>query len=157
MEWQTKFEERIALLETKISKLVRDMDDEASYSSVLSKQNSELTHEIGKLQAEADVTLYSIFTCCHFSFFCSLYWTLIHVYCFQAHLTMKHERDSDIKNICTKHNLGPVPEHPFTNDVAMNLTNRIKARLSSLENDLLDKKVFSFLELLVMYTFTQPF
>ncbi|AQK52837.1 DNA repair protein RAD50 [Zea mays] len=111
MEWQTKFEERIALLETKISKLVRDMDDEASYSSVLSKQNSELTHEIGKLQAEAD-----------------------------AHLTMKHERDSDIKNICTKHNLGPVPEHPFTNDVAMNLTNRIKARLSSLENDLLDKK-----------------
>lgn len=72
MEWQTKFEEKIALLETKISKLGRDMNDEASNSSILSKQHSELTHEIGKLQAEADVILSSIFTSCHFSFFCSL-------------------------------------------------------------------------------------
>jgi DNA repair protein RAD50 len=63
MEWQTKFEERIALLETKISKLGREMNDEASNSSLLSKQHSELTHEIGKLEAEAEVILSSIFTC----------------------------------------------------------------------------------------------
>lgn len=63
MEWQTKFEERIALLETKISKLGRDMDDEESKSSILSRQYDELTHDIGKLQAEADVILSSIFTC----------------------------------------------------------------------------------------------
>lgn len=58
---------------------------------------------------------------------------------------MKEERDLDIKNIFTKHNLGPVPESPFTNDVAIDLTNRIKARLSNLENDLQEKKVFSLL------------
>jgi hypothetical protein len=59
-------------------------------------------------------------------------------------MSIKQERDSDIKRIFTKHNFGPVPEFPFTNDVAMNLTNRIKARLSDLENDLQEKKV-SFL------------
>lgn len=111
MEWQTKFEERIAILETKISKLGREMDDEAATSSSLPQKISELTHEIGKLQAEAD-----------------------------AHISIKHERDSDIKRIFTKHNFGPVPAFPFTNDVAMNLTNRIKARLSDLENDLQEKK-----------------
>jgi DNA repair protein RAD50 len=62
MEWQTKFEERIAILETKISKLGREMDDEAATSSSLPQIISELTHEIGKLQAEADVILSSIFT-----------------------------------------------------------------------------------------------
>ncbi|CAN6238184.1 unnamed protein product [Urochloa humidicola] len=111
MDWQTKFEERIAVLETKISKLGRDMDDEATKSSSLSQTISDLTREIGKLQAEAD-----------------------------AHMCIKQERDSGIKKIFTKHNIGPVPEFPFTNDVAMNLTNRIKARLSDLENDLQEKK-----------------
>ncbi|KAF8686169.1 hypothetical protein HU200_043642 [Digitaria exilis] len=114
MEWQTKFEERIALLETRISKLGRDMDDEAAKSSSQLQKISELTRDIGKLQAEAD-----------------------------AHTSMKQERDSYIKKIFTKHNFGPVPEFPFTSDVAMNLTNRIKARLSSLENDLQEKKKFN--------------
>ncbi|XP_039778815.1 DNA repair protein RAD50-like [Panicum virgatum] len=81
MEWQTKFEERIAILETKISKLGREMDDEAATSSSLPQIISELTHEIGKLQAEAD-----------------------------AHISIKQERDSDIKRIFTKHNFGPVPK-----------------------------------------------
>ncbi|WVZ75334.1 hypothetical protein U9M48_023400 [Paspalum notatum var. saurae] len=111
MEWQTKFEERIALLETKISKLGRELDDEATKSSLLTQTISDLTREIGKLQAEAD-----------------------------AHISMKQERDSDIKKMFSKYNLGPVPESPFTNDVATNLTSRIKARLSNLENDLQEKK-----------------
>lgn len=110
-EWQAKFEERIALLETKISKLEREMDDEETKSSLLSKTIYDLTREIGKLQAEAD-----------------------------AHMSVKHERDSAIRKIFTKHNLGPIPDAPFTNDVAMNLTNRTKARLSNLEDDLQDKK-----------------
>lgn len=59
-------------------------------------------------------------------------------------MSMKQERDSEIKKIFAKHNFGPVPEFPFTNDVALNLTNRIKARLSNLENDLQEKKVFFF-------------
>lgn len=59
----------------------------------------------------------------------------------QAHTSMKQERDSYIKKIFTKHNFGPVPEFPFASDVAVNLTNRIRTRLSSLENDLQQKKV----------------
>jgi DNA repair protein RAD50 len=60
-------------------------------------------------------------------------------------MSMKWERDSDIKKIFNKHNLGPVPEFPFANDVAMNLTIRIKLRLSDLENDLQEKKVLFLL------------
>jgi DNA repair protein RAD50 len=54
-EWQTKFEERIALLETKISKLEREMRDEEMKSSSLLKTINDSMREIGKLQAEADV------------------------------------------------------------------------------------------------------
>jgi hypothetical protein len=39
------------------------MDDEAAETSRLSHTISVLTREIGKLQAEADVILSSIFTC----------------------------------------------------------------------------------------------
>jgi DNA repair protein RAD50 len=69
MEWQTKFEERIAILENKISKLGRDMDDEAAHGYSVSQTISDLTRGIGKLQAEADVILSSIFTCWTFSLF----------------------------------------------------------------------------------------
>lgn len=54
-EWQTKFEERIALLETKINKLEREMKDEETKSSLLSQTINDSMREIGKLQAEADV------------------------------------------------------------------------------------------------------
>lgn len=53
----------------------------------------------------------------------------------------KHERDSAIGSIFRRYNLGSLPELPFTNDVASNLTNRIKARLMDFEKDLADKKV----------------
>ncbi|XP_047081570.1 DNA repair protein RAD50 [Lolium rigidum] len=110
-EWQTKFEERITLMETKIGKLEREMNDEKTSTSSLSVTMNDLTLEIGKLQAEAN-----------------------------AHMSVKHKRDSAIRNIFTKHNLGTIPDALFTDDVAMNLTNRIKARLSNLEDDLQDKK-----------------
>ena len=56
-EWQTKFEERILLMETKIGKLEREMNDEKTNSSMLSVSMNDLTREIGKLQAEAEVML----------------------------------------------------------------------------------------------------
>ncbi|KAL5208788.1 hypothetical protein ABZP36_033223 [Zizania latifolia] len=110
-EWQTKFEERIALLETKISKLERDMNDEDTKNSSLSEAINNLTREIGRLQAEAD-----------------------------AHVLVKHERDSTIRKIFSQHTLGPIPDAPFTDDVAMHLANIIKAKLLNLNNDLQDKK-----------------
>ena len=41
----------------------------------------------------------------------------------------------------TRHNLGPLPNAPFSDDVALNLTNRLKSRLVDLDKDLQDKKV----------------
>lgn len=56
---------------------------------------------------------------------------------------VRHERDSTIQKIFTKHNLGSLPDAPFSNDVAVNLTNRLKTRLLDLEKDLQDKKVLA--------------
>ncbi|KAF7002020.1 hypothetical protein CFC21_017563 [Triticum aestivum] len=110
-EWQTTFEEKITILYTKIGKLEREMNDEYTKISLLSETINDSTRQIGKLQAEAD-----------------------------AHVSVKHERDSAIRKIFNKYNLGPIPDAPFTNDIAANLTYRTKARLSNLEDDLQEKK-----------------
>ncbi|URE31784.1 Rad50 zinc hook motif [Musa troglodytarum] len=117
-EWQMKFEERIALLETKISKLEREMNDEETKSSLLLQTINDTTREIGKLQAEAD-----------------------------AHMSLRCERDSTIQRIFTKYNLGSLPSAPFSNDVALNLTNRTKTRLLDVEKELQDKKKSNEMEL----------
>lgn len=54
-EWQSKFEERIATLESTIKKMERDMEDEETKSSTYLQTINESMREIGKLQAEADV------------------------------------------------------------------------------------------------------
>ncbi|XP_057755081.1 DNA repair protein RAD50 [Arachis stenosperma] len=111
MEWKTKFEERIGILQTKISKLERDLNDIDTKSSFLKQTINDSIWEISKLQTEAE-----------------------------AHMSLKNERDSCIKNLFAKHNLGPLPESPFTDEVATNLTNRVKSRALDLEKDLQDKK-----------------
>lgn len=55
-EWKTKFEERIALLESKISKLEREMNDTDTKSSFLKQTVNEYIWEISKLQTEAEVS-----------------------------------------------------------------------------------------------------
>ncbi|XP_077250252.1 DNA repair-recombination protein (RAD50) [Tasmannia lanceolata] len=121
-EWQTKFEERIALLETKIRKLEREMNDTETKSSSLTKTINESTREIGKLQAEAD-----------------------------AHMSVRDERDSTIQRLFAKHNLGSLPNTPFSNEVASSLTNRVRARLMDLETNLQDKKKSNETELKVLW------
>lgn len=54
-EWKTKFDERIALLESKISKLEREMNDSETKSSLLKQSITDYIVEISKLQAEAEV------------------------------------------------------------------------------------------------------
>ncbi|CAA6659879.1 unnamed protein product [Spirodela intermedia] len=110
-EWQMKFEERIALLESKICKLERELNDSEMRSSFLLQTINDSTREIGKLQAETD-----------------------------AYLSLRRERDLTIQSLFTRQNLGLLPSIPFTNEVAFNLTNRIKSRLLDLEKDLQDKK-----------------
>lgn len=54
-EWKTKFEERIALLESKTSKLEREMDDTETKGSFLKQTINDYIWEISKLQTEAEV------------------------------------------------------------------------------------------------------
>lgn len=54
-EWKTKFDERIALLESKISKLEREMNDTEAKSSFLKESVTNYIVEISKLQADAEV------------------------------------------------------------------------------------------------------
>ncbi|XP_028772634.1 DNA repair protein RAD50 [Neltuma alba] len=118
MEWKTKFEERIAILQTKISKLEREMNDIDTKSSFLKQTINDSIWEISKLQTEAD-----------------------------AHMSLKNERDSSIQNIFIKHNFGSLPKTPFSDEIALNLTNRIKSRLVDLEKDLQEKKNANEIEL----------
>ncbi|XP_059632125.1 DNA repair protein RAD50 [Cornus florida] len=121
-EWKTKFEERIALSESKINKLQREKNDTETTSSILKNTITDYIREISKLQTEAE-----------------------------AHMSLKNERDLTIQKLFKRHNLGSVPNTPFDNEVAVNLTNRIKSRLMDLENDLQDKKKSNKTELEVAW------
>lgn len=117
-EWKTKFDERIAMLESKSSKLEREKDDLAARSLRLNIAIKESIKEISKLQTEAE-----------------------------AHVSLKNERDSLIRKLFERHNLGSLPSTPFSNEVAMNTSNRIKSRLMDLEKDLEEKKKSNELKL----------
>ncbi|KAJ6965360.1 DNA repair protein RAD50-like [Populus alba x Populus x berolinensis] len=110
-EWKTKFDEKIASLESNICKLEREMNDMETKGSFLKQNINEYIREISRLQTEAE-----------------------------AHASLKNERDSNIQKMYTRHNLGPLPNAPFGDDVALNLTNRLKSRLVGLDKDLQDKK-----------------
>ncbi|XP_044486625.1 DNA repair protein RAD50 isoform X2 [Mangifera indica] len=110
-EWKTKFEERIAILENKISKLEREINDKETESSFLKQSINDCIWEISKLQTEAE-----------------------------AHISLKNERDSTIQKLFARYNLGSLPDAPFSIEASLNLTNRIKSRLMDLEKDLEDKK-----------------
>ncbi|KAE9604828.1 putative DNA repair protein Rad50 [Lupinus albus] len=111
MEWKTKFGERVAILNTKISKLEREVKDTDTRSEFLNETIKDSIKEISKLQTEAE-----------------------------AHMSLKNERDYSIQNLFAKYNLGSLPESPFSDEVALNLTNHVISRLKALERDLQDKK-----------------
>lgn len=56
-------------------------------------------------------------------------------------MSLKNERDSSIQNLFARYSLGSLPKSPFSDEVALNLTSRVKSRLGDLEKDLEDKKV----------------
>lgn len=61
-------------------------------------------------------------------------------------MSLKNERDSTIRGLLRKHNIGSLPSGPFSDEVASNLTDRIQSKLKDLHKDLQEKKVhFHFL------------
>ncbi|KAK4258216.1 hypothetical protein QN277_007688 [Acacia crassicarpa] len=118
MEWKAKFEEKIDILGTKIRKLEREEKDNDTSSSRIQKTIEGSIWEISKLQTEVD-----------------------------AHMSLKNERESLIQDIFKKHNFGCLPKSPFSDEIALNLSNRIKSRLMDLEKDLQEKKNANEIEL----------
>ncbi|KAL6185682.1 hypothetical protein ACLB2K_041810 [Fragaria x ananassa] len=110
-EWKTKFDDRIRDLGTQIFKLEREQDDTKTKSNFLGQTIKDSIWDVSKLQNEAN-----------------------------AYSDLKKQRDSTIQNLFARHNLGSLPDPPFNNEVARNLTDRIKSRLRDLEKDLQDKK-----------------
>ncbi|XP_021291599.1 DNA repair protein RAD50 [Herrania umbratica] len=111
MEWKTKFDERIMLLENKIQKMESNQQDLNNESSAYRRKLETYIGEIGKLQRDAENLV-----------------------------VLKDERDSAIRGLHIKLNLGSIPNSPFSDDVALNLTNQIEVRLMELDKDLDEKK-----------------
>lgn len=139
MEWKTKFEERLDILQTKIRKLEREKEDIDTKSPFLEQTIKDSIWEISKLQTEAEVDTRQCLKI-HLAMQVVIL-ILSHFFLLQAHMSLKNDRDSSIQNIFMKHNFGTLPKPPFSDEIASNLTNRIKSKLMDLEKDLQDKKV----------------
>ncbi|VFQ75595.1 unnamed protein product [Cuscuta campestris] len=110
-EWKAKFDEKIALLESKISKLRRETDDLLSKRSFLQMDIKGYTGEILKLENEA-----------------------------HTHRAYKNQRDTSIKELFERYNVGPVSTSQFSDEIALNLMNRLRSRLADYQKDLEGKK-----------------
>lgn len=117
-EWRVKFDEKVAQQESQISKLERELNDLKETEKILNERIIQYITEISKLQTEAD-----------------------------ANELLKSERDSAIQKLFAKHNLGPLPSGPFSDEMALSCTSRLNARMVDLEKDLLDKKKANEIEI----------
>lgn len=149
MESKTKFDEKIANSQTQISKLDREKSDINTKFPVLKKTIDNSIWEISKLQTEAEVN-----ELIHCQYWHLAVWNVVVIFLWfklQAHMSLRSERDSCIKNIFDRYNLGSLPKPPFSAEDALNLTNRVKSRLGDLEKDLEDKKVTLFVLVIWLY------
>ncbi|GMJ01782.1 hypothetical protein like AT2G31970 [Hibiscus trionum] len=111
VEWKTKFDERIMLLDNKIQKMERNQQDLDEENSAYRRKLNKCTEEIGKLQRDAETLVMS-----------------------------KKDRDTAIDRLFARLNLGSTPNSPFSDEVALNLMSQIEARLMELNKDLDEKK-----------------
>lgn len=109
--WKNNFEGIVAKRESDISKLEREKNDMDTKIKFLEQNIDAYTAEITNLLSEAG-----------------------------GHMSRMNERDSTIQKLFARHNLGSLPNAPFSNEAALNFINRIRSRLSDLERDLEDKK-----------------
>ncbi|KAK4483342.1 hypothetical protein RD792_010528 [Penstemon davidsonii] len=117
-EWKTKFDERIATLESKGSKLSREKADIEEKSRVLAVVIERNMTEIVKLQAASE-----------------------------THMARKNERDLTIQSLFRKHNIGSLPSCPFSDEVASDLTVQVDSKVKNVKKDLQDKKKSNEVEL----------
>ncbi|XWS09216.1 hypothetical protein CRYUN_Cryun40dG0066500 [Craigia yunnanensis] len=118
MEWKTKFDERIMLLDNKIQKMESNQQDLKNEGSAYQRKLETYIGEIGKLQRDAEYLV-----------------------------VWKNERDSAIQRLYAQLNLGSTPNSPFSDEVSLNLMNQIEVRLMELDKDLDEKKKSNELKL----------
>ncbi|KAL6532168.1 hypothetical protein OROGR_014138 [Orobanche gracilis] len=111
IEWKSKFDERIATLEAKITKLLREKEDIEGKIRVRTEMFANNVKDIANLQAAIE-----------------------------AHMLLKNERDSKIQSLFRKHNIGSFPSGFFSNEVALDLTTRIHSKMKDFAEDLKEKK-----------------
>ncbi|KAH6816239.1 DNA repair-recombination protein [Perilla frutescens var. frutescens] len=117
-DWKSKFDERIAMLEFKTTKLLSEKTDIEVKSKVLEDVIAESNKEIAKLEAAIE-----------------------------AQMNLKNKRDATIRSLFRKHNLSSLPNGPFSDVVASDLTDQIQSKLKDLEKDLQEKKKSNEVEL----------
>lgn len=105
-EWKTKFEERIAILEKKISKLEREIEDNETKSSFLEQSIKDYIWEISKLETEAAVKSMRLHTfhflevqfCISDSIFFPFYFILFFLFCLRLMCPWKRKEIQSSKN-----------------------------------------------------------
>ncbi|KAL8227333.1 hypothetical protein R6Q57_017165 [Mikania cordata] len=110
-EWNTKFSERIAVLQDKINKSKRAIEDIETKSSFSQQQINDNIAKISKCQTEVEIIV-----------------------------NLKTERDLTIQGLYKQQNLGSLPKTPFSNEIVSNYISRIKSRLKDIDCDLEEKK-----------------
>ncbi|KAL3619971.1 DNA repair protein rad50 [Castilleja foliolosa] len=110
-EWNSKFDERIATLISKRTKLLREKEDIEDRGQNHKKMLTSNMQQIANLQAAIE-----------------------------AHMLLKNERDSQIRSLFKKLNLGSFPSGPYSNEVALDLTHRIQLKMKDFDKELDEKK-----------------
>ncbi|XP_017234897.1 DNA repair protein RAD50 [Daucus carota subsp. sativus] len=120
--WNSTAEAQTAALKSKICKWEREKE-EIAIRAVVHKDNiNKRIQEISKLQTEAE-----------------------------ACMSLKKERDATIQRLYEMLNLGTLPDVPFSNEVALNLTNCIELRLEDCRKDLEDQRESNKKEIQVVW------
>ncbi|KAL3678836.1 hypothetical protein R1sor_021792 [Riccia sorocarpa] len=104
--WQAQFQEKVGLLNLKITRLEREAGDIDRKIQFLVENFSKDCQIKGKLQAELE-----------------------------AHQLQKNERDKSIQALFAKHNLGSVGSLPLSNEAAVKHLERATSRLDDLSRD----------------------
>ncbi|BBN10542.1 DNA repair protein RAD50 [Marchantia polymorpha subsp. ruderalis] len=116
--WQAQFQEKVGLLNLKITRLERESTDIDRNIQFIVDNFSKDCQVKGKLQAELE-----------------------------AHQLQKNERDQSIQALFTKHNLGRVGALPLSNEVAVKHLERATNRLDELSRDHEQQKEANTVEL----------
>lgn len=111
IEWKTKFDEMILRLEGTIERLKREIEELDHTSYTAEEKIKNYISDISSLKRDD-----------------------------QINNALKIERDSTVRTLFAKLNLGPLPNGPFPDEVASDLTSRIRSKVKDLNYQLQEKK-----------------